>query len=199
MASDIKLHDNGVVVEGGELHNAGPAGGFSFDDRTKGNPERWVLYAQDGKALLWSQVSGDRLAIQSNGNVGIGTKTPVRSLHVEGGEIHSGGPVGGFSFSDRAKPAFVDVPQNGERWVWYAHEGKARLWSGRDVLVIDDDGPRDGGLPELRIHGDMHVGGKLSGGHVSRLDGIEASYPAPTPIKRVAVYANKKPEDSKAH
>src|SRR4029450_1685223 len=89
MASDIKLNDNGVVVEGGELHSAGPEGGFSFADRTKGNAQRWGVDAQDGQALLWSQVAGDKVAIQPNGNVGIGTKTPVRPLHVEG-EIHIG-------------------------------------------------------------------------------------------------------------
>src|SRR5690242_7166273 len=31
-----------------------------------------------------------------------------RIVHVEGGEIHSGGGAGGFSFSDRADGAFVD-------------------------------------------------------------------------------------------
>lgn len=53
MAGDIKLNANGVTVEGGELHSIG--GGYSFADRKKGNSERWVWYAQDGAAHLWSQ------------------------------------------------------------------------------------------------------------------------------------------------
>lgn len=137
MASDIKLNDNAVVVEGGELHSSGPGAGFSFADRTRGDAQRWVLYAHDGKALLWSQASGDRVSVHPNGNVGINTNAPQRTLHVEGGEIHSGGGASGFSFSDRSKPAFQNVPQNGERWVWYAQDGKARLWSGKDVLTVN--------------------------------------------------------------
>ncbi len=56
MASDIKLNDNGVVVEGGDLHSSGPAAGFSFADRTKGDGERWVWYAENGEARLWKNV-----------------------------------------------------------------------------------------------------------------------------------------------
>lgn len=62
MASDIKLNDNTVVVEG---------------------------------------------------NVGVGTSTPFRSLHVEGSEIPSSGQSGGFSFGDRTLG-------NQGRWVWLA-------------------------------------------------------------------------------
>jgi endosialidase-like protein len=84
MASDIKLHENAVVVEG---------------------------------------------------NVGVGTSTPVRKLHVEGSEIHSGGAGSGFSFADRTKG-------NGERWLWYAQNGEAHLWSqkfGVNILTFRTD------------------------------------------------------------
>ena len=56
-------------------------------------------------------------------------------------EIHSGGPGAGFSFSDRNAASFVDVPGAGERWVWYAQDGTARLWSDADVFSVGKTGP----------------------------------------------------------
>ena len=50
--------------------------------------------------------------------------------------VHSGGTGGGFSFADRAVGGFVPAPGAGERWVWYASDGTARLWSGRDLLTV---------------------------------------------------------------
>lgn len=59
--------------------------------------------------------------------------------------FHSGGSSGGYSFSDRGVGDFVSDPTAGQRWVWYAVGGTARLWSGSDALIIggQDDG---GGL-----------------------------------------------------
>jgi hypothetical protein len=74
------------------------------------------------------------------GNIGVNTLTPSRRVHVEGTEIHSGGVFGGFSFGNRNTPLFVEGPANGERWVWYADAGRARLWSGGDKLCITPDG-----------------------------------------------------------
>ena len=59
----------------------------------------------------------DQNTAMIEGNVGVGTSSPVRMLHVEGSEIHSGGAESGFSFADRTKG-------NGERWLWYAQNGK---------------------------------------------------------------------------
>ncbi len=150
MASDIKLNENSVIlegtvgigtnnpirslhVEGSEIHSSGEGSGFSFDDRKKGNAERWVWYAHDGVANLFSQKTGQNaLSILPTGNVGIGTNNPIRKLHVEGSEIHSGGAGSGFSFDDRKKG-------NAERWVWYAEDGVANLFSqktGQNALSI---------------------------------------------------------------
>jgi hypothetical protein len=71
-----------------------------------------------------------------DGNVGVGTSTPVRKLHVEGSEIHSGGADCGFSFADRTQG-------NGERWLWYAQDGKAHLWSqkqGKNIFSLTAGG-----------------------------------------------------------
>jgi len=59
---------------------------------------------------------------------------------VEGSEIHSGGGGGGFSFADRTPGNFVEAPTKGERWVWYATQGQARLWSGGDKVRVTTDG-----------------------------------------------------------
>jgi hypothetical protein len=79
-------------------------------------------------------------------SVGIGTQTPRRKLHVEPSEIHTGGSTAGLSFGNRldlftGQPSpFTENPNNGQRWVWYATGGKARLWSGTDKIVISTVG-----------------------------------------------------------
>jgi hypothetical protein len=86
------------------------------------------------------QEQKERMRIDQDGNVAIGTTAPSRTLHIEGREIHSGGSRGGFSFADRDKKDFVESPSKGERWVWHSRGGTARLWSGNDKLTIDKDG-----------------------------------------------------------
>jgi hypothetical protein len=49
-------------------------------------------------------------AVIVEGNIGVGTATPVRPFHAEC-EVHSGGPSGGYSFADRHKSVFIDAPQ----------------------------------------------------------------------------------------
>src|SRR6476646_5912505 len=82
--------------------------------------QSWIGHAR--------QLSAD--IAMMGGNVGVGTVTINRSLHVEGSEVHSGGGGGGFSFANRTTGNFVEAPANGERWVLYAQNGTARLWSG---------------------------------------------------------------------
>ena len=73
--------------------------------------------------------------------IGLGNRPPSRLLQVEGNtEIHSGGVGAGFSFADRGQTTLVNNPGNGERWIWYAQQGKARLWSGGDKLVVTPAG-----------------------------------------------------------
>lgn len=139
-------------VEGSQIHSGGAQGGLSFADRGTGsfvdNPDagqRWIWYAQNGTARLWS--GADRLSVAANGNVGIGVDAGQvqRVVHAEGTEIHSGGPGGGFSFADRSVGSFVSSPGAGQRWVWYAQGGTARLWSGGDRLSASAVG-EGGGL-----------------------------------------------------
>jgi hypothetical protein len=105
------------------------------------------LLATNGtvQPVLAADTTGN-LALQPNsGSVGIGLHgtPPRRVVHVEGSEVHSGGASGGFSFSSRTTGSFVENPTAGERWIWYAAGGAARLWSGSDQLVF---GANAGGL-----------------------------------------------------
>ena len=90
----------------------------------------------------------------TNGHVGIGVQAgpALRKLHVEGSEVHSGGPAGGFSFADRSVKKFVEKPAAGERWVWYCSHGTATLWSGADKLTVTTKGELQvGGANGVRI------------------------------------------------
>ena len=154
-----------VHVEGPgetEIHSGGSLGGFSFANRDLGtfvaapsNGERWVWFARAGSARLWS--GADKLVVTAAGRVGIGTETPARQVHVDGPgvtEIHSGGAVGGFSFANRNTQSFVETPAAGERWVWYAQDGRARLWSGVNRLAVLPSGEVGIGtdLPTAMLH-----------------------------------------------
>jgi hypothetical protein len=115
-----------------------------------------------GTARLWS--GGDKLSVTAGGNVGIGTSSPQRPLHVEGNEIHSGGAGAGLSFANRGS-AFVNQPTAGERWVLFASGGTARLWSGGDKLAVTAAGNVGIGTttPAARLHVEGTVRSSRSG------------------------------------
>src|SRR6266705_3188305 len=161
-------------VQGQEIHSGGGAGGHSFGNReTAGfveipaNGERWVWYSTGGVARLWS--GGDKVFVTPSGSVGIGIGAPNRLLHVQGQEIHSGGGAGGHSFGNRETAGFVEIPANGERWVWYSTGGVARLWSGGDKVFVTPSGSVGIGIgaPNRLLHvqgQEIHSGGG-AGGH----------------------------------
>lgn len=80
--------------------------------------------------------------LPAGGRLSVGVAGPPATvLHVEGDEgVHSGGIGGGFSFADRGVGSFVASPDAGQRYVWYAAAGSARLWSGRDLLTVAPTG-----------------------------------------------------------
>jgi hypothetical protein len=129
----------GAVAVFGELKLSGPpVGGGRTYAMSSGPNGRWHFRDETNQA--------ERLMIDADGRVVIGAAAGQRALHVEGTEIHSGGSMGGFSFADRTVSAFVDTPAAGERWVWYAANGTARLWSGSDRLTIEPGGLDVAGL-----------------------------------------------------
>ncbi|MER7251327.1 hypothetical protein [Kribbella sp. NPDC000426] len=188
-------------VEGDPVHSGGAGGGFSFADRAVGSyvdvpgaGERWVWYASGGAARLWSGADvlsidtvNRRLTLPPGGQLSVSVAgEPQRVVHVEGSEVHSGGPAGGFSFADRAVGTFVEFPSAGQRWVWYADGGSARLWSGRDLLTVtpSTNGGVEFGRPDapatLSLFGSriFDVGGGVlaiqSGGTVVSFNGGDA-------------------------
>ena len=89
------------------------------------------------------ETQAERMRITAGGAVGIGTTDPKRTLHVEGSEIHSGSGASGFSFANRDAPNngdYVNSGADGQRWVWYAAGGTARLWAAGDKLAVDKNG-----------------------------------------------------------
>lgn len=90
MATDIKLTDNSIILEGSEVQNTGPTAGYAFRDRAKPNEQRWVLYANGGPAKLYADSRGGDVV----------TFDP-------GGDVRTTGTTAGFTFADRTKPAEV--------------------------------------------------------------------------------------------
>jgi len=103
-------------------------------------PATNFLGTSDQRPLAIRTNGSERMRVTPDGNVGIGTTTTRAKLHVQGSEIHSGGDEAGYSFSNRETAAFVEVPSGGERWMWYASGGKARLWSGADKVSVGIEG-----------------------------------------------------------
>src|SRR5215475_6114493 len=97
--------------------------------------------------------------------IGNGTAAPMRGLHVEPDEIHSGGSGAGFSFGNRETVGLVNSPINGERWVLYSTGGIARLWSGGDKLFVTPKGSVGVNTSPLGITPDritVHVAASLT-------------------------------------
>ncbi|WP_319301494.1 hypothetical protein [Streptomyces scabiei] len=121
---------------------------------SEGEMDVGTLNVADDLTAGSANVAGDLKAgsalsvVSASHSVGIAVDgAPASALHVNGTGVHSGGGGGGFSFADRGVQGFVTRPGNGERWVWYAFQGSARLWSGIDVVTI---GQGDGNALDVR-------------------------------------------------
>jgi len=135
----LEINDGDLVLKAA----ADDAGDIVFQNAAGVQKARIFSDPTPGAGL--SLAVGDntaRLSINAAGNVAIGANVEAkRTLHVEGHEVHSGGPTGGFSFSSRNVGSFVESGAGGARWVWYATDGVARLWSaGADRFTVKTNG-----------------------------------------------------------
>lgn len=150
-----KLHVAGNAIISnthlGEVGHGPTWAGFCHRDQV-GTTSYSLLHSNNGLHTLINKKSGggwigfrvdnvDKMVILDNGHVGIGNTNPVnRPLMVEGLEIHSGGSGAGYSFANRNTGSFVDGGGNGERWVLYAADGVARIWSAGDKVHFRTNG-----------------------------------------------------------
>jgi hypothetical protein len=143
-----------VDVADGQTASVGAAAGPSLQSRQDGGLDVMLPGPQPGAALT---VEG------ASGRVGIGTGSdPLAARLQVGGAAHSGGADAGLSFMDREVTGYVDAPIAGERWVWYADHGYARLWSGTDQLSVG--APGDGGGLDVPRRMRVRQGGDISAG-----------------------------------
>jgi hypothetical protein len=149
-------------VEGKVIYSGGSRGGLSFGNRdTSGfvesptNGERWAWYSSGGTARLWS--GGDKLSVNANGNVGIGTTNPEAKLHLNSTRgsiklLQTSGLGDDFSY-DGGNDSFFAFTHYGKdtgetRFAW--NDGTSK----RDLLTIKNKGNVGIGTtnPEGKLH-----------------------------------------------
>jgi hypothetical protein len=149
-----------TAVVSGQTPSVGARAGPSLHTRDDGGLDVVVPGSSAGAAVWVDGSTGDLLA-RGNLGIGIGSDPLAARLHVSG-SMHSAGTDAGLSFMDRQVTGYVDVPTAGERWVWYADSGYARLWSGTDQLSVGE--PGDGGGLDVPRRMRVRQGGDSSAG-----------------------------------
>jgi len=170
IGTNPSLNQAQLHVEGKVIYSGGSRGGLSFGNRdtsgfvespTKG--ERWAWYSSGGTARLWS--GGDKLSVNANGNVGIGTTNPQSMLHIGDG-LGSGyrsWMVRGTQVSGETDNVFFGLKREGGD-----RQDAVIAWGDNtdDVfrfIFVGIGGPADGHqeIMKLQANGDVRVTGDV--------------------------------------
>ena len=146
--------------------------------------DRFVWYSPEGSARLFTEVKGDLLTIDKDGNVGIGTTTPSTKLHVSGSSTVTGGDLILKGVGDDAGDLIFQDSSGGQ---------KGRIWSNPspgvnglyissgDIspdIIIDKDG--NVSIPR-RVDADLFTGtftGTFTGRFTGTFQGAKIGYVA---------------------
>ena len=71
---------NGITIVGGDTDGRGA---IYFADTTQ-NSAGYITYKHTDNSMLFGTSDSTRIVIDSSGNVGIGTTSPILKLHIEG-------------------------------------------------------------------------------------------------------------------
>lgn len=150
----------GPLTVNGEVSSQGGNAGFSFLGRDTGN--QWILYAQGGSARIWYTVGGDRMSIDTSGNISTGGNITASNNVIGNNSVQSNGVYfynnGGAFYSPQSIYSGSEVRAAGAIWTggiyWQNNGGMYTPWS-----VISNGNIQANA--SLYASGDVHVGSYL--------------------------------------
>lgn len=155
MATDIRLDEQSIVLDGGEVLNSGAGAGYGFQDRTQNG--RWVLYSTAGRARLYTDGPGDVVSVEKNGLVS--TRGPKAGLTLVGRGAADRSATW-YADDEAARLTFTGPVQGGQ-----VEARQALKFANDSGLTVFNHGRVTGGFTaqgDSQFLADVHVSGKLT-------------------------------------